>query len=660
MLKAKVSMSITRKRSSLKILSFLTLLILVVSTFLGATDIRSQSSAAGPTTFSIGEVATPPISALNPFNPSSDYTILGILYDYMFSLNWPPLPMITPIVAGGYTMGSNGSQYVVSVKPNLKWDNGSPLNATDLWYTLSLYNESGFLPQTFTKLSIMNSTAVNFTLSSPNPLFILQGFIGNGIAVLPYQTFHSISFSNLTNFQNLNNIVADGPFVIQNYTTNANPLVFKANPYYWNGAPKIQSMDYYFYSSPSSYLNAFVSGQLSAISPGGSYQQIQPIANLPGHSVIGPPYATPGLTVEALLNAWVYPTNTTAFRRALAFATNVTQINNEINGPYANQSATNQDFLLPTYNQQIGFNNGTGVVGYSYNVAQAKQILTSAGFKYSGSTLEYSNGTAVTLTIKYRDYEPYSQGVATLLSTDWSQIGIKVTLQDVPSSTLRSGANNPNGWQVIVAGVLGPQTPSGVTPGPGILNDLGDYFVYTNNGTTHTSWNSTVYGILGRMATEPANSSLFYSDARTVATMYVQGVPEIPLFNTFNWLGVSDSYTWGSPSNYTGVYYTQAITGLEYWDLALDAVAPASSSGTTTTGTGTGPVTSVSGTGSSSSGTGVVTTSAGGLTTTTSHSSITSNNNLYVYIGIAVVAILLIGAAITAVKRRKPTTREIK
>jgi len=564
-------------------------------------------------------------------------------------------------MAGGYSSNANGSQWVVSVRPDLKWDNGSPLNATDLWYTLKLYNESGYFSQVITQMSILNSTAVQFDLSSPNPQFILYGFVYNGFAVLPYQTFGQIPLANLSSFQNLNNIVADGPFTITSYA-NQNPLVFQANPNYWNGPPKLQTLDYNFYTSQSSEFNAYVAGQIDALAFPGSYSGLESVANLTGHSLIVPPYATPGLTVEALLNNWVYPTNITGFRRALAFATNATLINSELNGPYSNLTSSNQDFLLPSYNEAIGFGNATGPVGYSYNVSQGKQILQSIGFKYSGNTLEYPNGTAVTLTIKYRTTEPYSASVATLLTTEWGQLGIAVTPVSVPSATLRAGANNASGWQVIATGVLGPQTDNGVTPGPGILTDIGDYYV-TMNGN-HDSWNSTFYGIVQRMISEPVNSSQFNSDARTAVAMYVQGVPAIPLFNVFNWAAVSNNFYWGNPANNTGVYYTQAITQLVYWDLSLDVVAPMSGTSSTSTPTTSStptttstPTTSSVVTSSSPSSTpnSTSTTTAPASSSTvvvTTSSSSSSSNNTTLYAAAAIVVIIIVIAAAVAMMRR--------
>lgn len=627
-------------KSTIKILALLILGVLLVSSSFGAFIGTQFRASAVSSTMGIGTVNTPPLAAINPFNGVSDFTLIGMMYDYMFSWNWPPLAPITNIMAGGWSTNANGSSYVVSVRDNLKWDNGSPLNATDLWYTMWMYNATGTFPQPLTSITILNSTAVNFTLSSPTPNFIVQGFIDTGFAVLPYQTFYPAvngNISNVFSFTNLNSpVVADGPFVLTSYSLNENPIPLNANQYYWNGPPKLTTVDYYYYSSQTAYYDAFESGQIQSVSPSGAYAEIEPLANLAGDSLVGPPYATPALTVSALLNDWVYPTNVTDFRRALAFGTNVSNINLELNGPYSNVTTTNQDWLVSSYNQQIGFTNGTGPVGYNYNATEAKSILGSIpGFMYSGNNLEYSNGTQVSLTIKYRTTEPYSQDVATLLDTQWSQLGISVSTLSVPSSTLRSGALNPAGWQVIASGVLGPQTDNGVTPGPGIIQDIGDYYVNYANGT-HDDWNNTFYGIVQRLQTDTPNSTQFDNDAQAAATLYTQGVPEIPLFNTYNFLAINNNYYWGSSSNYTGIYYPQSTTGLAYYDLALDTIAPITS--TTTSGTPTTATTS---------------TPTSSVTTSTTTPVTTSSTNDLIYAGIAVV-IIIIAVAVAVMMRRRP------
>ena len=484
---------------------------------------------------------------------------------------------------------------------------------------------------------------------------------------MPYQTFSKIPLANLSSFQNLNNIVSDGPYTITSYFGSESVSV-PGKPILLERTSKAGTMNYYFFTSQASEFNAYVAGQIDALAYPGSYSGIESVANLTGHSLIVPPFATPGLSVQALLNDWVYPTNITGFRRALAFATNATSINSELNGPYANLTASNQDFLLPSYNKQIGFGNETGPTAYSYNVTESKQIMQSIGFKYGGNTLEYPNGTAVSLTIRYRNTEPYSASVATLLSAEWSQIGITVNPIAVPSAVLRAGANNATGWQVIVTGVLGPQTDNGVTPGPGILQDIGDYYV-TMNGT-HDSWNSTFYAIIQRMILETPNSSKYDADARTAVTMYVQGVPSIPLFNVFNWAAVSNNFYWGNPANsYRDLLHaSDYATGVS--DMSLDVVAPTSSTSSTTKTTSTIAVSTVTATVSTvstlssivlstvtSGGSTVVSTVTSSVPTTvvsiTATTAASSTSGL-LYVGIGVVIVIIVVAAVALMMARKP------
>jgi hypothetical protein len=207
----------------------------------------------------------------------------------------------------------------------------------------------------------------------------------------------------------------------------------------------------------------------------------------------------------------------------------------------------------------------------------------------------------VSLNIKFRpNYEPYAQDMATLLDTQWGQLGIHVTLTSLPDQVLRAMANNASGWQVITTSVLGPQTNLGVTPGPTVKSDLGaDYVI--NAAGQHVSWNSTYQTVISRMQTEAPGSSAFNADARTAAEMLVQGVPAIPMFILDNWGVVRNDFNWGNSNAQTGIYQTQAITQFQTWPLTLDEITPLSTSSSTTSST-TGSSTATTTTTSSSSG----------------------------------------------------------
>jgi ABC-type transport system substrate-binding protein len=539
------------------------------------------ASATSTTSFSLGEISTPPIASLNPLNPACNTHLCSMLYDFLFSVNFPPLPFISSRMAAGYSVSDNNTHWVVNLRPNLKWSDGTSLNSSDLAFSLQVFNESGNLASpVITGWSIMNSTAVSITTQPGNLIF--YDFIYNGVVVLPKETFgpYASNYTALSSFPDLNHIVADGAFVLSSYTAGQNPVVLHANPYYWQGAPHFQTLYYYQYSSLQAELNAYESGQIDMFSGGGTYTNYQPVANLPGSMLVGPPQAIPGHTFGILMNDWTYPFNITTVRRALAYATNVAAINQALNGPFAPNATENQDLLLPAYNRQIGFSNGTGPVGYSYNVTQAKTLFMQAGFKYSGSTLEYPNGTAVSFTIRYNAPHAWAASTATLISQQWQQVGISSQVIATPTDQEQSFStqSDPVGWQVLVTpGLLNNW---GVTPGPGIVQELGTYEVPV--GGTETFWNSTYGQIYTRLETEQNGTTQFIKDAQACADLNAYDVPVIPLYNVFGFLAVKTSIYWGSPTQYTGIYNTQAMTNPEFWDETLYYAAPANA--TTTSG----------------------------------------------------------------------------
>lgn len=633
----------------------------------GARVSQADTKASSQTTvLSLGEVDTPPIAALNPLNPSCNTHLCSLLYDYAYSINFPPLAFISPRMASGWSQNANGTVWVLNLRPNLKWSDGSSLNSSDLAFTVNLYNESGFYAAPYVnQISILNSTAVQVNTQPGN--FMLYDIIFNGFEILPKETFGQYNGSTISQFQDLTNIVSDGAFVLSNYTSGENPVVLKANPYYWQGTPKFQTLDYYQYSTQASELAALEAGQISMIGCGpGS------CLNIPGFSIVNPPQAIPGHTLGIEFNDWVYPFNNTLVRQALAYATNITQINYAVNGASAPNASENQDLLLPAYNQAIGYANMTGPVGYSYNATKAEQMLMQAGFKYAGGTLEYPNGTAVSFTLQYESIRPWQASAATLVTAQWAQIGIRLDIiaDEVTTFNNLATQKNPVGWQVVI----GEVTPAymnnwGVTPGPGIVLELGTYEVPVNG--TFAFWNSTYAQVYARLQTDVPNSTQFYADAQECAWINAHEVPVVPLFNIFGNLIISNSINWGSPTQYTGIYNTQAETSPVFWDETLFEATPVTSTtgsqvtttvttggsqGSTTTATvPTTILTTVTSSGSSVVST-VTTQVPTTIVTTTSGTGSASSNSTLEYAAIAVIIVIIIAAAAVMMTRRKPAS----
>ncbi|MEM3655581.1 MAG: ABC transporter substrate-binding protein, partial [Thermoprotei archaeon] len=125
-------------------------------------------AGAQQNTLSLGVVMSSPIiGSLNYLSPSENYYVTSALYLPFATYNFPPLAPLTPILAAGWSHNSNYTGWVLNLKPNLKWDNGSPLNASDLYYSFWLYNHTGSISYSsaVTQIAIINSTAIEFNTS---------------------------------------------------------------------------------------------------------------------------------------------------------------------------------------------------------------------------------------------------------------------------------------------------------------------------------------------------------------------------------------------------------------------------------------------------------------------------------------------------------------
>ncbi len=596
-----------------------------------------------------------PISALNPLNPSYQGTLEPDFFLQLFVLNNPPAaPTLLPELAQGYSVNPNYTQFTITLLPNLKWDNGSPLNATDMWYTLWLYNiTDGWGISSFT---ITNSTSVEVDFSQSNYNFITTDLASDGTPVLPYSVYGSIpvsgeDLSNVTSFEGLTNIVADGPWIVQNISPGENPIVLTANPYYFQpGYPKIHTFYWYTYSSLSSYVAAYKAGTLDAFYSTGPYASVLAVASFSGHTLVGPPAASPSVTEGINFNVWTYPFNESTFRQALAYGTNISALDQTMNGPYANASIATEDALAPQYNVQLGFS-GAGPQGYSFNVSRARQLFIRAGFKYSGSTLEYPNGTAMSISIRFDSTNGYDESVTTLLAGQWSNLGISVS--PLPTTDLQAYTSGDQGFQVWVGYGF-----YGFTDGPGISVQLNNYDATTTNGTI-LEWNNTFYQYISNASQYAPNSTQATHYDKLAAESIAYEVPYVPIYVEPNWESLSNSFYWGNPSQFSGAFNYQSNTQSLYFFQGLALVAPINT--TSTTSSSTSVTSSSSATPSSSSSS--TSSSAVSLTTsipTTSSTSVvttippSSSPIAYVAIAVIVVVLLIIAAAVAMMRRRKP------
>jgi peptide/nickel transport system substrate-binding protein len=617
--------------------------VVVVIALLALSGLLAEVPAAvgsSSSTISMGVVQSPVISALNYLNPAENYYVVSELYLPFAAYAFPPAPSLEPILAAGWSSNSNYTQWVLNLKSGLKWDDGSPLNATDLWYTITLENlTSGFsFAGETTAIKILNATAVEVDTNAPVANLVYLYCQQTNSYILPYKSYKDVPtspISDLYNFTNFQNIVASGPFVIKDYSQGENPIVFTANPYYYKGPPAMKELDLYNYASLSSELAAYRAGTTDALWAYGASTIVTPLfQNVTGQQLFE---IVPGAEMGIYFNMDQYPFNLTQVRQALAYSTNRTALNAAVNPP-ANQALPDYDNLIPSLESQVGLS-GASVPAYTYNLTKAGDLLSSVGFKKMNGIWSYPNGTAFAITIITSDQGYGEVATTQVLNSQWKNAGFDVSVDLLSFTSYLTTEEGTTGWQVAVEIDNPGYYPSALGNLLGMITGSGDYggamdsSFPVSNGLPN--YNYTAINDLLQQAQEyPLGSVQSNHYVVEAAPLVGSTVPIIPLFIIYNYQSVSSSYYWGSQSNNSGIFDRQALMQPQLWYDALWTVKPVTATTSTTSGVPTASSSTSPASSTSPSGNGIVT---------------------YAIIGIVVIVVVVVLALLALRRAPKPS-----
>lgn len=540
-------------------------------------------------------LVTPTVfSSLNYFSPVEEYYIVSLLYQPFATYLYPPGNALQGVLGQSWSHNANYTVWNLTLRNGLKWDNGSPLNSTDLWFSLMVYNQLGFFAAYSIKnISIINSTTVQVSSYLPQPNFVAVWAMDTGSIIVPYQSFHqydtnltSTNYTKLSSFPNFKNIVADGPFVITNYTPGENPILFTANPYFYRGSPEMGKLSIRLFSDESSYSDALRSGEIDEMWDIGPYNTvISPLySNISGTTIYK---SVPAAYESVEFNLHQWPYNTTQYRMALAYLTNRSSINSIINDA-DNSSLVGYDLLPSSLARSIGIN-PSSVNNYTYNPSKAAQLLKQIGIVKDNISGSSNYGLYVYTNPNLPNYnQPVSINIITTalgagdvstsveLKDQWTQAGFTVTISTLSSSAFYSTIDTGKGWAVAVQllDVIAPTATATIS-----ATEISQY-----SNATESNYNSSFgmqnfnFSYLSNLSIKsfeyPFGSSSSNRITTEIADYLAEVVPTIPLWATYNWVVVSNSFYWGNLSNHTGLFSTQTLSMEPLWSGTLFVVHP--------------------------------------------------------------------------------------
>lgn len=407
---------------------------------------------------------------------------------------------IEPALAESWQISNDKKRVVFTLRAGLKWSDGEPLTADDVFFT---YQDVIFNPQiptvwkdslkiglsgAFPKIRKIDNRRVEFILPEPFApfLFSTTGGSTNSVAILPKHTLEATVKSQNANGNpqflstwgtdtDPGKIIVNGPYKIESYTPSQR-VVFRRNPYYWrkdsqgNQLPYVERIVWQIIESTDTSILQFRSGGLDTvlISPenfsllkreekrgkftiyngGTEFTRTFISFNLNkgrrknGKSVVLP-----------IKSRWF---NTLAFRQAIAHAIDrQAMLNNVFRGIGTLQNSP-IDIQSPYYLPPE-----KGLKVYDYNPEKAKKLLLGSGFTYNDrNQLLDADGNPVRFNLITNAENKTRVAMGAQIKNDLSKIGIQVDFNPIAFNTLVDKLSNSLDWECYLLGFTGGIEPN--------------------------------------------------------------------------------------------------------------------------------------------------------------------------------------------------------
>lgn len=402
---------------------------------------------------------------------------------YTTGTQWGPYANFNPIAGGGQATGVNGLMYEtlfvfdphtaqlepwlaesgewveddvyeLRLRQGVTWQDGEPFTADDVVFTLNLrdipevpYSQ---LAEWVETVEAVDDHTVRVTFSDPR-----RGEWDNWAydrVIVPEHLWGSKAEAGAAVMDETGEDVLVGTGAYRYHSHTPERIVWERNDDWWGTAALGLEMKPRFIVDGQNASNEVVIPRLQ--------QGELDISNnfLPAEVISGdiaaynsePPYMIPANTAYLLPNHTVPPLDDADFRRAIAFAINVTEI---VDNGYAGLvTASDPTGLLPTWTDQ-GLVDQAVVSehGFSYDAAQAEQILDDAGYVDTDDDgmRETPDGEPIELTLAVPAGWTDWNIAAEIIAENLQAVGVNVTA-DFPEATVVDEMRTDGSYEMVL------------------------------------------------------------------------------------------------------------------------------------------------------------------------------------------------------------------
>lgn len=363
---------------------------------------------------------------------------------------------LLPDLAEKYDITDSGKTYDITIKNNVRWQDGQPLTVDDILFTIqTIQNPDYRSPIRALWQGIETEKAgdniIRFRLKN-----IYVSFLNNlTFGILPKHLWVNIAPSQFALSELNLKPIGSGPYQFSKLQKDKNGTVksieLKAFKDYFAGEPFITTLTFHFYSSESDTFSAYKKGEADFF----SFVSAKNFADLKNDGLVD--HNIFSISLPRYFAVFFNQSQNKfladkTVRQALTLATDKKEIIEAAFGGYG-QIANSP--LLP------------GMTGYSdqikitdFSIDNASSTLAAAGWRDvdNDGILEIGkNNEKLEITLTTIDWPELNQ-IGEILKKQWSKIGVKVTLEVKETIQIQNDVIKPRLYQALLFGeVLGEE-----------------------------------------------------------------------------------------------------------------------------------------------------------------------------------------------------------
>ncbi len=499
-----------RREALLALVAVLVVALAAVYVYIGSTTIAAETTPQHTTPGStlriaLGDWGLPSPFAFYPRGPG--YVVTSFVFD---TLVWKDERGVIPWLAESWEKRDGGRVWVFRLRRGLKWQDGTPLTARDVAFTIRYYIEHGWHwknidPRLIRDVRVLDDYTVEVILSKPMPLFLEE--YASTLFIIPEHVWSKVG--NPYEYRGPGATIGSGPYVLEEYKPGEG-YVFHANPHWWLGRVKFENLIVKSgFQDPQRLAAALANGEVdTGVFMGMAYRVVKQLLE-----------RNPELRVEKGPMYWVLflgfnlakqPYSNRLFRVAVAHALNLTELVMRSTGSLEAAVPGNPGYI-PPYSD---FHN-PNVPRYPYNPGLARKILEHIGFRDvdGDGCLEYRgekfNPTLLTTKSFARD--------ALIVADMLRRVGICVTVKTLQSWKQLDAVTRSGRFDMVIMG-------------HGAAGNDPLAFTWYFSGRFGLPWHNETYERLVKKLTSAESLDEIYRIARQLQRVIAENLPRIPLY----------------------------------------------------------------------------------------------------------------------------------